>query len=816
MTSNPIVLTVFLAPFAVSVALFVLRTVCPRTALCAVSLAAVLTAAAALLAVNFAGILLGNFDRALLVAWIAALASVPLSLVRFRRARCSKPLGRPDQRTRFALLVVFAPLVILVAMLAASTNFHDEIIVTGHQSVSASMARGVYPPVYFPFPETPYKYHYGFDTLAAVVIRLGGVGAEAAVDIVGVILFVALLALSWSTVHETTQSALAAWVAAMLVTVGGAFAILLALLPGFGGAPLDALAQTGVSYGTVAVNPNMLSYFFQHPFALGTPLFLACVYLYVRYLREERLALVALMAPLLGALALSQICLFAILCCALFVYPAVAAIARSARFTRIAVPTALCLLAGLALAWLAGGFFVSADALERPLHIRAQLGALPGGVFANLAWMLASNGLVLVFLAPAAVFAVRRRRDMGILCSIMALGALLVPHLFYYDRTWDIVKFMTVSYVAGALAVADLVASLRAPLGRRSSSIVVALLVVAVLPGVFYLLLNVTRVLRGDVQFKQLALERVDREALDWLRAEAAPDDVVATADVVARDVASYTGLFNPLPDNAHALGFPLERCLRREDDLFFVLSDLCFRRLGEMGADWLYLNSVRVEHSGARARANFDFFLRSEWITVRTFGVSGNQRLVCRLSFPSGDFPCLCNTHIDDYWRSQGATGTGEDLLAKAEPSLPSRWRPATGDLIVERSGVQFPADGRASPSSACLRVRNATVASIPAEMLLQGAWYQIHFRATAPHPHFGEVRARLRDGSATPVDLRRYRWVARAWEPFDFFIRLPEDARGDLDVILDVMDRGQPGEVFYVDVAVRSAAKPVVEYPN
>jgi len=816
MVSNPIVLFVFLAPFAASAALIVLRVVRPRTLLCAVSLGAVGTFTFVLLSVNFAGILLRSFGGALVAAWIVALASAPLIVRLYRRRPAHDPLERPDRSTRLAMIVVLVPLVILVGMLALFTSFHDEIIVTGHLSVTGSMARGVYPPTYLAFPDVPYKYHYGFDVLAAVVARLGGAGTELSVDVVAMALFVFGFLLAWSAIHELTGRRLAAWLGALWLTLGGGMAVLLASHPAFKGTAAAALRQENVLFAEIAVNPNMMSYFFQHPFALGVPLFVAAVYLYVRFIAEERRALLALLAPVMGALALAQICLFAILCCGLFVFPAVAAVTRTRPLRRLALPTACCLLAGLALARLGGGFFVVTDAIERAVFVRPSFGAIRGDLAANLLWMLASGGWTLLLLVPAAVLAMARRRPLALFASVMALGALLVPHIFYYDRTSDIIKFLTVSYVAATLAVADVAALLAPRLARVPRYIVIlALTVTGIFPGVAWLGENTRRALDPDpiaAQLRRLSLEDVDRETFDWLIKNAGSRDVLVTDDYFAAPAASYTGLRVPYPENAFALGFPLARCRDREDQLFIAFNEPCLARLAEMGADWLYMRENRVIASNIlKARRDVSYLIDTGRMTMRSFGPPDDRAILFHFDWPPEGVVCLCNLHAADFRARNGARATGDDLIAGF-----SSWKTVEGAPFPEDSIVD--ADGR----KGCLRAwrgedgldERAAVALLSDNALLRSESFEIQFEGRAEYPHFGEVVVNAIGPDGEKTRLRWYRWTARQWRRFRFFTPAPD--HGKLELALRIHNRGGPGEVLYANVSIRPAIVPPSAYPE
>ena len=54
-----------------------------------------------------------------------------------------------------------------VAPTALGWSFHDEVLVTGHLSITSEIENGTYPPRHLSFPELELRYHYGFDLLVA-------------------------------------------------------------------------------------------------------------------------------------------------------------------------------------------------------------------------------------------------------------------------------------------------------------------------------------------------------------------------------------------------------------------------------------------------------------------------------------------------------------------------------------------------------------------------------------------------------------------------------------------------------------------------
>ncbi|MFH0963614.1 MAG: hypothetical protein V2A58_06340 [Planctomycetota bacterium] len=811
MTANPLWLIGYLAPFGGLSAVVVLRVVKPRLRLTAAALWAIFTLVGALLLVNLAGRAVRDFDRALLISWIAALGACAAAILFLRARKDATGLEGLSPGTRAALLFATAGLTTAVGLLAWSTDFHDEIAVTGHLSVTNLIARGVYPPVYLPFPEVPYRYHYGFDALAAIFTRLGPMSAESAIDILSVVLFATLFLVAWATTFEMTGNVLAGWAAAGLCSMGGGLSFLFLPMKAFEGSILRAFTQEGARIFGAPVNPNMLSYFFQHPFALGLPVFLACVYLYVRLLREDRLALVPVLAVLLGVLALAQICLFVILACGLLAFPLVAAAARAFQPRKLLYYAAEIVLPGLALAGLSGGFFVRTTALETGLHVRQTPGFAGGSLWPNLAWMIASQGWTLLLLVPALVMAVRRRSDFALFAATLAVGALLPGHLFYYDRTWDIIKFFTVSYVAGALAAAWLLAQRPAKQRRARLTTVLAAVVIATAaaPGATFLVSRlyassrVDRAAAGPVK-DRLALTATDFEALDWLARHAGPRDTFFTEEPVAASASSYTGIPNPSPDNAYALGFPKGVILEREDDLFIALYETCFRRLAKMSVDWLYLSPASLPGPSATARANFDMYRRNGWLTVEEFGRDEDQRLVCHLA-PPPDAPCLCNFHIDEYLRSLGARPDGDDLLADPAnfPWQTPDGRNLPADRLVPQ-GRQRAIRVLRTPEGHIL----SAVARIDADGLLHSDACEISFWGRSPGPLMGQVDLLLLRDGASSRRLRAFRWVAHDGRTFSFFAALPSEAQGgELLIELSALDRGIPGEVFYRGVSLRPA---------
>src|ERR1051325_1383704 len=197
------------------------------------------------------------------------------------------------------------------------------------------------------------------------------------------------------------------------------------------------------------VNPPFISYYFQHPWSIGVPLFCLVVLQHASLplVRNKFLGIAALVFSL-ALLSLSQAVLFVTTILAF-------GLAEVWNLARSRDGQAGTVLLGLGLSlfiarWL-GGFFLTGpfSPVGPQFSVGVQLKdfAAPGAVLGQIQWDLASFGALLI-LGSIGLF--RVRCDKVFLIMLITLP-LIIMIVFRYEYTWDIVKFGTVSFIALAI-----------------------------------------------------------------------------------------------------------------------------------------------------------------------------------------------------------------------------------------------------------------------------------------------------------------------------------------------------------------------------
>ena len=390
----------------------------------------------ALLPTHILASVTGSLSIGLAVAWtVIALAgyawivSRPLAV----HARFSSEYQGLSRRLAIAALATI-PIILPTILL----NFHDETYFNQHHAIIAHLQNGAYPPRYLYEPSLLFRYHYGFDLAAAIVTGLLRIRVDQAIDLLTLALWPLMFLLLWRLGEHFGGAKAGLFVSLMVCFAGGWPA-----LARFGSA-CPRCAANGVE-----VNPPFISYYFQHPWSIGVPIF--CLVVLQRaslpFVRNKFLGVAALVCSL-ALLSLSQAVLFVTTVIAF-------GLAELWNLARSRHGQAGMVLLGLGLSlliarWL-GGFFLTEP--FSPVGAQFSMGlevrdfAAPGAVLGQIQWDLASFGALLI-LGSVGLF--RVRCDKAFL-TILAALPLVVVNVLRYKYTWDIVKFGTVSFIALAI-----------------------------------------------------------------------------------------------------------------------------------------------------------------------------------------------------------------------------------------------------------------------------------------------------------------------------------------------------------------------------
>jgi hypothetical protein len=386
----------------------------------------------ALVPAHLLSLALGSLSAGLACAWIAIGAAGYAWIARHRRQLCLAAFVRQPILARKLALTAFATLPIVLPTILL--NFHDEVNFHSHQGIIAYLQNGTYPPRYLYEPSLPLRYHYAFDLAGAIVTGLLRVRLDQAIDLLTLVLWPCMFLLLWRT-GEHFGGTRAGLPVALAVCFSGGSLIFVRILAECGHCDANGLRSV----------PPFISYFFQHPWSIGVPIF--CLVILQRAalpgIRHRMVGLVALVFSLM-LLSLSEIVLFVVTILGL-------ALTEAWNLVWFRRPVSVLVLLGLGASLLGakimGGFFVggpyppAGGIFNTGFFVNDFL--RPHEVLWQIQWNLASFGLLLV-LGMAGLLRARREKE---LLVILAVIVLVVVNSLRYRYTSEINKFGAVGLV---------------------------------------------------------------------------------------------------------------------------------------------------------------------------------------------------------------------------------------------------------------------------------------------------------------------------------------------------------------------------------
>lgn len=532
-----------------------------------------------------------HFDAGLIAA-----AAAGAALLWFYRSGDGSKASGPS----LAFWGAAALMTLLQGYIAVRYQMHDEFHVSpGHRMAVEQLRHGLYPINLPAFPGVEPRYHYGFDVLAGALTRGFGLSADWALDLTTIALAL-LTSLAAGALAEAAQRELAAPLAAIAVHLGGGLAWL--LLAGGDAHPRCLMQYDHASCGVIMVRPQ-LSYFHQHPVAIGLPLALVWLLLAWRLRKRWDAPLAVAAVLVLAALALGQILYFTLAGLAVLVTFGWLALrdrdgwADTLRLLGV-------LAAALVVAWTLGGMFQRPDIYEARLLVwRWPPGYPPqASLQTALRFLIANVGVGLL-----AVAAAPRSRAVGIVAlAAIALGGMLAPQIVDYPWSADVKKFWSVAAVAGALLYAiQLDPMLAAHRWLRRAGR--ALLLGGGLLTAVYLVVPLPP--PHTVYEPESVHRKVDpivATVIRWLWGNGyARDQVVFAQKNIARSLAAYGGLSTVGFDlDLAGVGIRPERLRRLRSDYERARQTLDPTALKALGVRWIVLSDEELAHLGARARA--------------------------------------------------------------------------------------------------------------------------------------------------------------------------------------------------------------------
>ena len=377
-----------------------------------------------ILSVHVSGLLLKDFYQGM------AMGTIPLGCLGYvTLARCTIPPERVYVYPRSLWWSAIIGTLILLPAVVLMDNWDKLMIITGHFSITEEMVNGIYPPRHLTFTDVVLPYHYGVDTLFAMVRVVFRLRVDVAIDLVTTVLFFYTILL-YGHIGVRLFGEKVGSLAGFL----GAFASGFPSIFGFNNMP-----------------PSVTSNWFQQPWTLGIPMFLTLFLVLInidlkKQAPRSSLLIITIITIVLG---MAQTALYGIFVPSILGWVTIAWLRTMGKTLKRPYH-----LIDIAFAVVAGAFIslcvsetsslivnaVSESIIPRSEH---QEGSWSGMVL----WNLQCFSIPLLF----GIAGMIRARRMIMPSLIMTLGALFVFNRYTYAYSWDIVKFTQVAWLPLAI-----------------------------------------------------------------------------------------------------------------------------------------------------------------------------------------------------------------------------------------------------------------------------------------------------------------------------------------------------------------------------
>jgi hypothetical protein len=580
----------------------------PRSTIPAMSLVIAIVPAH-LMALGF-----GSLSYGLVVAWTPiSLAGLAWGMRHRRDLRGMVMLDKSDWGRLGATVLATAPIIGPTLF----RNFWDEEFIGAHHAIIAHLQNGAYPPRYLYAPWLPLRYHYAFDVAAAIITGIFRIRPDHAIDVLTLTLWPCTFLLLWRV-----GSCIGGRRAGPFVAFSVCFAGTLPLwCSGNNNAPLLTVIAEHVlgecMIGSEAINHPFISYFFQHPWSLGVPVFALIVLQWSAFRKQQFHAVRPIL--LLASLALLSLAELALLITTVVAMGLVELWRLAHNRDRRAAYILLLLAGSLPAAKLMGGFLVS--------------GAYPssGGFFGTgivlrdfssftavvkqLLWNVESFGPVLLLGLVGLAFVKQKQLFLATL-AVIGLG---IANLLRYKYTWDIAKFGSVSFIALALASGVALVEMRKRAGTVPRKLgFVAVVLVLVSQGIAFPLVNmrITSYSQGAANSIRpyfsltFPIDRDEAAAVSYLRTHMDRSDIVFRNKSESWPYAVVGGL-------PYFLSFSSDSGRNDQyglgEDIFFARADLqrisddWVTRLSREHVNWIVSDTGETELNAVLDRARSD-----------------------------------------------------------------------------------------------------------------------------------------------------------------------------------------------------------------
>ncbi|MFQ5900082.1 MAG: hypothetical protein ACE5IH_00820 [Thermodesulfobacteriota bacterium] len=479
-------------------------------------------------------------------------------------------LQLPSWKGYYGLILVTAiTAMVLILPLTLKWHIHDETNISGHMAIISQIQNDSYPPRNMTFATIEHHYHYGFDLLSAVITALIRVPVDVAIDIVTLLLWGYTWCLLW-VVGDRLLGLRRGYLTALSGLLGSGVPYLYVLL-GFSRSDSETLISLiGDGYiGGARLNGSIISYFFQHPWALGLPVALCALLIYMERETCSQVYRYLLLAFLLIFLSLSQIVLFLTFTGSMLISELIS-VRESGKKRLIITAGVFC---GIVLvASQIGGFFSPMpEGSELPFRISDGIANTIGS---SIIWNLVCFGFLLPFGIIGLWFLTREK----VFFAVLTFGSLMVLNGLEYKSSWDIVKFGNAASIALAILSSVMISRLLNSNGKLIKRIFCVVSIIAVTAAGFSYAIVMGLKPEALPTYLEaegtVSLSKEDVEVVNWLRTRVNPGELVYRRGRIGLGYAQWGGL--PRPDydwGTLSWGFPEEMLRERA----FLLDTLPF-----------------------------------------------------------------------------------------------------------------------------------------------------------------------------------------------------------------------------------------------
>jgi hypothetical protein len=442
---------------------------------------------------------------------------------------------------------------LMVYYIAVNGNFHDEGFVNGHKAIIAQLQNNYFPPRNLLLPSIDLRYHFGFDLLSAALTGITRCSVDHAIDFFSTASWFYCWIGLWVLGEKLFTSSYAGFcVAACTLFGGGLGPILGVLLTDF----RWEVQLTGLfdMHTGIVVNPPIMSYFFQHPFAAGFPVVVSILLLVSEKQVENKVLNQLVLVFLFVALYFCQSILFLTLFPTLFLFLINYRKQFYSGITAVLI-LALLFISGSGLLFSSSHFVDSSILHFRFWPMHAPIIGIGG-------WYVCTFGLMLYF-AVLGFFYLKQMKPVFAYIILVSAG---IPFFVVYGNTWDIVKFATVAAFYMGILTGGAIGIL---LERKRYKVwVISGLVLCIYTGLLNAGIFIYKIQFGNKYYLKYDHVITDDhiKVINDLRELVKDNEMVFCEKKVARDFAVFGGLpviYDEDPGIAKAFGLSEEYILK-------------------------------------------------------------------------------------------------------------------------------------------------------------------------------------------------------------------------------------------------------------